>query len=111
MSKKGTSSFILQRATAVLLIPLMVWFLFALVAHAGDSFAEMRAWLKQPLATIPFGALVIIGALHMRIGLTEVIADYIHSWMKDVLLLINWVITLGVIGLTVWSVYKLSFAG
>jgi succinate dehydrogenase / fumarate reductase membrane anchor subunit len=111
MSRKGTSSFVLQRASAVLLLPLVVWFLFAVIAHAGDNYADMRVWLARPLTSIPFGALIIVGALHMRIGLMEVILDYVYSWMKDVLLLINWVVSLGLIGLTLWSVYQLSFAG
>ncbi len=111
MSKKGTSTFVLQRASAVVLIPLAVWFLISLVAHAGDSFAEMQAWLSKPTTSIPFAALVVIGAYHGRIGLEEVIVDYIHSWMKTVFLTLSWIAALGVMGLAAWSVYQLSFAG
>ncbi len=111
MSKKHTSTFILQRASAVVLVPLAIWFLVSLVAHAGDSFVDMKAWLSQPTTSLPFAALIVIGAYHGRIGLEEVIVDYIHSWPKTVLVLLSWLAALALMGVAVWSAYKLSFAG
>lgn len=111
MSKKGTSTFIMQRASAVLIIPFAIWFLVSLAAHAGDSFADMNNWLRQPLTSGAFAVFIVIGAFHMRIGMAEVIIDYIHSWLKDVLLFLNWVVSFGVMALAIWSVYQLSFAG
>jgi succinate dehydrogenase membrane anchor subunit len=111
MSKKGTSSFIIQRATAVLLIPLAAWLLFNLIAVLGEDYAGARTWLENPLNSLFVSAFIVIGALHMRIGMTEIILDYIHSWMKDVLLFINWLVALGLIAATLWAVYTISFAG
>ena len=111
MSKKGTSGFIIQRATAVLLIPLAAWLLFNLVSILGADQAGARAWLAQPLNGFFIGAFIIFGALHMRIGMMEIILDYIHSWAKDVMLFINWLVAITIIAATVWSVYTLSFAG
>ncbi len=111
MAKKHTSTFVLQRASAVVLIPLTIWFLISLVAHAGDSFVDMQAWLSRPTTSLPFAALIVIGAYHGRIGLEEVIVDYIHSWLKTVLILLSWLAALAVMAIAVWSVYQLSFAG
>ena len=111
MSKKHTSTFILQRASAVVMIPLVIWFLFSLVAHAGDSFVDMKAWLSKPTTSLPFAALIVIGAYHGRIGLEEVVADYIHSGLKGVLIFLTWVVALGLMALALWSAYQLSFAG
>ena len=111
MSHKGTSTFVLQRASAVLLVPFVIWFLIGLVTHAGDSFVEMSTWLSQPLTSILFALFVSIGAFHMRIGMAEIINDYIHSGLRGVLLLLNWLAALCVIGLAIWSAYQLSFAG
>jgi len=111
MSKKGTSVFIFQRASAVLLAPLALWFLFGVVSHLGADYGQARAWLANPINGLLFGALIAIGAMHMRIGLMEVIHDYIHSWVKGVFLLTNWLIALGVIATVIWSIYNISFAG
>lgn len=111
MSKKHTSTFVLQRASAVVLIPLAIWFLISLVAHAGDSFVDMRVWLSKPTTSLPFAALIVIGAYHGRIGLEEVIVDYIQSWLKTVLIFLSWLVAAALMGVAVWSAYQLSFAG
>ena len=111
MSEKGTSSFVIQRFTAVLLIPLAIWFLINLVSHIGADYAVARAWLANWYNGALLGAFLIIGAWHMRIGMTEIIADYIYSSLKGVLLIINWLVALGVIATVAWSIYNISFAG
>lgn len=111
MSQKGTTTFVLQRASAVLLLPLAIWFLIAIVAHAGDSFEEMKTWLAKPWTSIPLAAFIVIGVFHGRIGLSEIIVDYIHSWMKDVLIVASWIAALAIMAVTIWSVYQISFAG
>ncbi len=111
MSKKGTSYFIIQRATAVLLIPLAAWLLFNLVTVLNGNYENAHAWLGSPWNSAFVGAFVVISAIHMRIGMAEVVIDYIHSWLKDVLLFINWLVAIGLIIATLWSLYTISFSG
>lgn len=111
MAHKGTSTFVMQRASAVLMLPLAVWFLISLVAHAGDSFADMRVWLAQPTTSVPFALFILIGVFHGRIGIMEVIADYIHTSTKGLLIALSWAFAIAVALVTVLAVYKLSFAG
>lgn len=111
MSKKGTSNFVLQRASAVVLAPLAIWFLWSVIAHTNADASTARAWLSVPVNGFLFATLVITGALHMRIGMQEIIVDYLHSWIHSFAIAVNWVVTLAVIGITIWSVYTLSFSG
>lgn len=111
MSKKGTSTFIIQRASAVLLIPLGAWFLVGAVGHLGASYGEARAWVAEPVNGLLLAAFLIVGAWHMRIGMAEIILDYVFSWAKDVLLFINWLFSLALIVAVAWAVYRISFAG
>ncbi len=108
MKHKGTATFVAQRASAVLLLPLMIWFLAGAVAHAGASYEEMRAWLSSPLNAGFLGLLIVIGAFHMRIGLNEIIDDYIGSGARGVCKLLNLFACLGAAALGVWSLYVLS---
>ena len=108
---KGTSTFILQRATAALMIPLVLWFLIGMVSHLGADFEAARAWAAHPLNAILLALLVVIGAIHMRIGMAEIIADYIHGGLKGVLSALNWIVALAVIAGAAWAVYTISFAG
>ncbi|OFX05564.1 MAG: succinate dehydrogenase, hydrophobic membrane anchor protein [Alphaproteobacteria bacterium RIFCSPHIGHO2_12_FULL_63_12] len=108
MTNKGTANFIAQRASAALLAPLALWFLWSAVAHAGVSYEEMRAWIAGPAAAIPMGLLILVGALHMRIGLNDIIDDYIDSGARGVFKLLNLLACLGVAALGLWSLYVLS---
>lgn len=108
---KGTSAFIMQRFTAVLLIPLAIWFLVSVVAHLGADQATARAWVAQPLNGGLIALFAVIGAWHMRIGLAEIILDYIHSGLRKTLLALNWLITVSIIAGVLWAVYNISFAG
>lgn len=108
---KGTSTFIIQRATAAVLIPLAIWFLISVVSHLGANYMVARDWAAQPLNAGLLALFITIGALHMRIGMHEIIADYIHGGLKSVLSILNWIVALGLIAGALWSLYTLSFAG
>jgi succinate dehydrogenase / fumarate reductase membrane anchor subunit len=48
----------------------------------------VRAYLAQPVVAIAMLALVISAAIHMRIGLKEIIEDYVHGGAKAVAILL-----------------------
>jgi succinate dehydrogenase / fumarate reductase membrane anchor subunit len=108
MTHKGTAAFIAQRASAVLLLPLVAWFLAGAVANAGASFEEMRAWIGAPFNAAMMGLLILIGAFHMRIGLNEIIDDYADRGFRGVFKLLNLFASLGAAALGLWSLYVLS---
>ncbi|MBI1365064.1 MAG: succinate dehydrogenase, hydrophobic membrane anchor protein [Alphaproteobacteria bacterium] len=109
MSAKGTPTFIAQRASAVLLLPLVAWLLWGLVAHAGADYEAARAWLSDRLNAGLLAALIAISAFHMRIGLNEVIEDYIHAGAKGVLMTLNTLAALAVAGAGIWAAWRLAF--
>lgn len=111
MAHKGTSTFIIQRASAVVILPLAVWFLVGVVGHLNADYETARAWLAQPINGLLIGLFIAVAAMHMRVGMAEIIIDYIHGGLKSVLLAINWIAALGLALAAVWSVFKVSFAG
>jgi succinate dehydrogenase / fumarate reductase membrane anchor subunit len=108
MTHKGTAAFIAQRASAVLLLPLVAWFLAGAVANAGVSYEEMRAWIAAPMNAAMMGLLILIGAFHMRIGMNEIIDDYADKGFRGVFKLLNLFASLGAAALGLWSLYVLS---
>lgn len=111
MAHKGTSTFIIQRATAALIIPFAIWFLIGVVSHLGAGYDEARAWAASPVNGVLIALFVSIGAVHMRIGLAEIIVDYVHSGLKGVLLIINWLVAISVMAGAIWAVLNISFLG
>jgi succinate dehydrogenase / fumarate reductase membrane anchor subunit len=76
---RGTETFWRQRVTAVANIPLVIFLILSIVTHIGADYATVRTYLAQPLAALAMLALVISASIHMRIGLKEIIEDYVHG--------------------------------
>jgi succinate dehydrogenase / fumarate reductase membrane anchor subunit len=87
-ARSGTETFWRQRLTAVANIPLVIFLIYTVVTHVGAPYAEVKAYLAQPVVTVLLLALVISAAIHMRIGLKEIIEDYVHGGMKVVAILL-----------------------
>jgi succinate dehydrogenase / fumarate reductase, membrane anchor subunit len=87
-ARSGTETFWRQRVTAVANIPLVIFLILSIVANIGADYAEVRAYLAQPLVAILLLALVISAAIHMRIGLKEIVEDYVHGGAKVVAILL-----------------------
>lgn len=109
MASKGTPKFIVQRCSAVMLLPLTVWFLISLIGNAGAGYLDMRAWLSAPLNAIIMFLLIIIGTVHMRIGMSEIIEDYIGRDIRPILMLLNTAFAVLIAIISAWSVLTLAF--
>jgi succinate dehydrogenase / fumarate reductase membrane anchor subunit len=87
-ARSGTETFWRQRVTAIANIPLVFFFILSIVTHIGAPYTEVKAYLAEPLVALLLIALVVNAAIHMRIGLKEIIEDYVHGGMKVVAILL-----------------------
>jgi succinate dehydrogenase / fumarate reductase membrane anchor subunit len=78
-AKTGTDHFWVQRVTAVALVPLTLWFIYALLSLASADFATVSQWLGSPVNAVLMLALIVATFHHMQLGLQVVIEDYIHG--------------------------------
>lgn len=69
----------MERVSAIVLVPLTVWFMAAIIAQSGSDYAAFVAWLQTPFAAIPMVLLLIALFYHTALGLQVVIEDYVHS--------------------------------
>ena len=93
----GTGHFWRQRVSAVALIPLSTWFVYAALAHVGADREAALALLHQPVNAIAMALFVIAVLHHSVLGLQVVVEDYVHTegWKIAVLLfnqLLAWII-------------------
>ena len=105
---RGTETFWRQRMTAVANVPLVLFLILSIVTHNGASFEEVHAYLARPLVALALLALVISAAIHMRIGLKEIIEDYVHGGMRVVAILLATFFTAGVGLASVLAIVKIS---
>ena len=111
-AKSGTEHFWKVRTTSVALVPLLLFYVVFLVIYAGKPYADVISALSNPfIATI--NALTIIASIaHMKLGMEEIVQDYIHSEVtKVVLLMLNSFFSYVIGGLCLIAALKIAFVG
>ncbi len=111
-AKHGVSHWIMQRASAVALVPLGLWALYSGLSLARAGFDEATLWLHAPVNAVLAILLAVAAFTHMKIGLQEVVEDYIHTpGSKTLLLLLNlFVCILGGV-VAVFCILKVALTG
>jgi len=86
----GTTHFWRQRVTAVALIVLSAWFVFAVLKLVGAGEVDVLTFFQHPLNAILMASFVLVSLAHMQIGMQVVIDDYATSdGQKVAFLLLN----------------------
>lgn len=98
-AKEGVEHWLLQRVTAVALVPLALWFVISVIELVGADFDTMQDWVGRPLPAILLVLLLIATFYHAALGLQVVIEDYVHAELPRLGLVI--VTRLGCIALAV----------
>ena len=78
-SHSGTSHFWRQRITAVALVPLGLWFTFAILGLIGTNEVAVLSFLAHPWNALLMAAFATTMLYHMSLGLQVVVDDYVHS--------------------------------
>ncbi|PPR26508.1 MAG: hypothetical protein CFH38_00492 [Alphaproteobacteria bacterium MarineAlpha10_Bin1] len=80
-AKEGSNHWWWQRLTALLLVPLSLWFVASIwwLVIGGATYDAFQDWLSGPVAAILM--LLFVGAMfyHLKLGLQTVIEDYVHN--------------------------------
>jgi succinate dehydrogenase / fumarate reductase membrane anchor subunit len=77
--KAATRSFRWQRITAALNIAFLAFLVWLVVTLARADYGTMIATLRNPLVWIPLVLMLVNVPIHMRIGMREIIEDYVHD--------------------------------
>ena len=108
-AKDGTHHFIVQRITALALIPLSIWVVWLALALMHADFAQARAILHHPFAAVWLAAFVIAAFWHAQLGMQVVIEDYIHDEkLKLVSIMANNFFSITVALAAAYAIFKLS---
>jgi succinate dehydrogenase / fumarate reductase membrane anchor subunit len=71
--------FITQRLTGALNLVFTFFLIWLVVRLAGADAGTMSDLLSNPIVAVAAGLMIISATVHMRIGMREVIEDYIHD--------------------------------
>lgn len=87
-AKSGVAHFWHQRLTAVILVPLTIWFVYVIARFTGAELAEVREFFSNPLNASLMLIFVLTGLYHMTLGVQVIIEDYIHRESTRLALLV-----------------------
>jgi succinate dehydrogenase / fumarate reductase membrane anchor subunit len=88
-AKEGAGHWIAQRATAVILIPLTLWFVVSVIGLAHADYAAMKAWMGKPGNASLMLLTMLTVMYHAALGLQVVIEDYVHCECKKLAALVG----------------------
>ncbi len=109
---EGTEHWMMQKITAILQIPLIIWLIYSIIKLQGTSYAEFNNWLAQPINAILMIILVCSVMLHAKLGTQVVVEDYIsNKKLKMVKLICHKILFFGMGVAIIFSILKIAFGG
>jgi succinate dehydrogenase / fumarate reductase membrane anchor subunit len=112
-AKHGVGHWIAERVSAVALIPLVLWGVFAVLRLAATDYEGAVAWVQaSPLNPVLLSLLALVSFAHMHGGMRVIVEDYEHRTIPQaVLLLLN---VFGCVlggALALFSILKVALGG
>ena len=68
-----------QRLTAIILVPLCLWFIFSLATATSMDYTGASAWVKTPVHSVLLILFILALFYHGQLGLQVVIEDYVSN--------------------------------
>ena len=89
--KNYASKWIMQRLTALILIPLTFWFVYQCVLLSSYEYDQIKAFFFSKINTSLFFILIIAMLYHAKLGNETIVEDYVtsHNLKKITKLIIN----------------------
>jgi succinate dehydrogenase / fumarate reductase membrane anchor subunit len=110
--RAATRTFMLQRITAALNVFFLVFLVWLVVNLAGAERAQMLTTVRNPFVAIVLALLIVNVTLHMRIGMREIIEDYMDEGRVNRLaMLLNDIFALAICLIGLISVATIMFWG
>ena len=105
-----SSKWIIQRVTAVLLIPLTFWFVYNCVLFSKSNYNDLILFFSSYINSLLFLIMMIVMLIHSKYGCETIIEDYIVSKkVKTITLLILRITIYLVILISLTSVVVIIF--
>ncbi|MCF7968273.1 MAG: succinate dehydrogenase, hydrophobic membrane anchor protein [Methylococcaceae bacterium] len=76
---KAAGEWLQERLTALLLVPLTLWFACFLVRLPASHLPDLLEWLGSPTHSLPFLGFMFVSTYHAWLGLRSVMIDYVQA--------------------------------
>ncbi len=69
----------LQKISALAMFPLVVWFLVSMAMQTSAGYQDIINWVKNPFVTVFLVLFLGLVFFHLKLGVHEVIEDYVQD--------------------------------
>jgi len=84
----GVEHWRIERITSIALVPLTLWFIYAMLHLVGLPQLAVAAWASNPVNTVLLLVLIVMTFHHMHLGLQVVCEDYVsNKWQMTLMIL------------------------
>ena len=78
-SGTGTREYWFLKLTSIALVPLSIFIIGLLIALQDTDHANVAEAIAAPYIAVPLFFFILANAVHMRLGMQNVIDDYVHE--------------------------------
>ena len=111
-AKDGTHHWWLQRVTAVILIPLTLWFVISLLSVSRADYTTFQQWLSNPIRAGLMVTLLVAMFYHASLGMQVIYEDYVRPEGAKIAALLVTQFVLFLLGaISVIAVLKVALGG
>ena len=79
MKSNYTSKWILQRVTALILIPLTFWFIYQCISFQSMSYGDIIYFFQSYTNSLLFLIMMTVMIIHAKLGCETIVQDYVAS--------------------------------
>ncbi len=84
----GVGQWRTERITSIALVPLTLWFIYAMLHLAGAPQPAVAAWAGNPINATLLLVLILVTFQHMHLGLQVICEDYVsNKWQMTLMIL------------------------
>ncbi|HHL43687.1 MAG TPA: succinate dehydrogenase, hydrophobic membrane anchor protein [Hellea balneolensis] len=78
-ARSGVHEFITHRVSAIIIALVLPFILYGMIKALPHGYEGLMAWVHSPLGAFTLLIFITAGLYHGRLGVNEVIADYVPS--------------------------------
>ncbi len=111
-AKEGTGHWWAERLSSLALVPLTLWFVYAVVSVSHAGYLEAIHWIGRPFNAVMLVLFLGVTFWHGALGLAVIIEDYVHHKPYKFAALMVVKFTMVVLGaMAIFSVLRIAFGG
>ena len=105
------SHWLIQRITAIMLIPLSLWFLYQLVKLSSYNHNDLILFFSSTANSFLFLIMIITSILHGKFGIQTIIEDYAHTFnRRNITINIINILSYILIAISILSIIVIQFS-